>query len=91
METRRERIARLLLEGDYAPSEIGRLLDLPMKTVLEDLRHIARSRKYGVMRMQPARCRKCGFVFKPEIKIPTKCPKCKSTWIEEPRFRLFSE
>ncbi len=34
--------------------------------------------------MQPPKCKKCGFEFdKPN---PTKCPRCKSQWIEEARF-----
>lgn len=37
--------------------------------------------------MQPPRCRKCGFEFeKPKA---TKCPKCKSEWIEEARFFIY--
>ncbi|RLF80089.1 transcriptional regulator, partial [Thermococci archaeon] len=38
--------------------------------------------------IQPAQCKKCGFIFKPEIRIPGRCPKCKSEWIEEPRFKI---
>ncbi len=88
METRRGRIAQLLRENDFTPSEIARILDIPLKVVLEDLKHIAQSPKYGKLLVMPARCRKCGYEFKAEIKIPKKCPKCKSTWIDEPRFKL---
>jgi len=34
--------------------------------------------------MQSPRCRKCGFEF--DRPNPTKCPRCKSQWIEEARF-----
>ncbi|AAB89069.1 MULTISPECIES: transcriptional regulator [Archaeoglobus] len=34
--------------------------------------------------MQPPRCKKCGFEFD-RIKA-SKCPKCKSQWIEDARF-----
>jgi len=88
MLTRRERIAELIENRDMSPSEIARFLDLPVKSVLEDLQHIALSKKYGEMLILPARCRKCGYEFRAEIKIPKKCPKCKSTWIDEPRFML---
>ncbi|WP_456329285.1 transcriptional regulator [Archaeoglobus sp.] len=41
-------------------------------------------RKGKKLVMQPPRCKKCGFEFdKPN---PTKCPRCKSQWIEEARF-----
>ncbi len=86
--TRRMRIAELISQRDMSPSEISRYLDVPLKVVLEDLKHISLSRKYGEMLVLPARCRKCGYQFKAEIKIPKKCPRCKSTWIEEPRFLL---
>ncbi len=86
--TRRERIAALLHERDFSPSEIARILEVPVNTVVEDLRHIARSRKYGELMILPARCRKCGYEFRPEIRVPKRCPRCKSSWIDEPRFML---
>ncbi len=36
--------------------------------------------------MIPPRCRKCGFTFdKPKV---SRCPKCKSEWIEPARFLI---
>jgi len=95
--TRRERIISLLEERDYSPSELARALDLrgkgAVKTVLEDLRVIQRvvKREGKVLLIKPAECRNCGFVFKPEIKVPSRCPRCKSEWIEEPRFKIESK
>jgi len=88
MQTRREKIAELIKKQDLTPSEIAKFLDISVKTVIEDLQHIALSKKYGKMLIMPARCRKCGYEFKPEIKLPKKCPRCKSQWIDEPRFML---
>ncbi len=95
--TRRERIISLLEERDYSPSELARALDLrgkgAVKTVLEDLRviqHVVK-REGKVLLIKPAECRNCGFVFKPEIKVPSRCPRCKSEWIEEPRFKIESK
>ncbi len=88
MKTRRERIAELLHNGDLSPTEISKIMEISVKDVLEDLKHISKSKKFGEMRILPARCLKCGYEFSPEIKIPTKCPNCKSTWIQEPRFIL---
>lgn len=94
MMTRRQRIISLLEERDYSPSELARALELrgkgAVKTVIEDLRAIQKTlkREGRVLLIKPAECRNCGFVFKPEIKIPSKCPRCKSEWIEEPRFKI---
>ncbi len=88
MQTRRERIAEIISKTDMSPSEIARAMGMKVKDVLEDLVHISKSKKYGTLLVMPARCLKCGYTFSPEIKIPKKCPKCKSTWIEEPRFHL---
>ena len=88
MHTRRERMAKLIQENDLSPSELAKIMEISVRDVLEDLEHISRSRKYGKLLVQPARCLKCGYVFEPRIKIPTKCPVCRSTWIEEPRFKL---
>ncbi|ASI99750.1 transcriptional regulator [Thermococcus celer] len=94
MMTRRARIIKLLEERDYSPAELSMALGLrgrgAKKVILEDLRAIQRTlkREGKVLLIKPAECRKCGFVFKPEIKIPTRCPRCKSEWIEEPRFKI---
>jgi len=92
MMSRRARIINLLEERDLSPSEIAMLLGLRGKgaknIVLEDLKAIRRilRREGKVLMIKPAVCRKCGFVFKVEIKIPGRCPRCRSEWIEEPRF-----
>lgn len=94
MPTRRERIISLLEDRDYSPSELARALDLrgkgSVKVILEDLKAIQKivKREGKVLLIKPAECRNCGFVFKPEIKVPSRCPRCKSEWIEEPRFKI---
>jgi len=92
--TRRQKIIKLLEERDCSVSELAMMLDMrgrgSKKVVLEDLRAIAKilKREGKVLLIQPAVCRKCGFIFKAEINIPSKCPRCKSQWIEEPRFKI---
>lgn len=88
MKTRREKIAELLTQNSMAPSEIAKALDMSVKDVIEDLHHISKSKKYGMLLVQPARCKSCGFAFQPKISVPKKCPKCKSMWIEEPKFKI---
>ncbi len=44
------------------------------------------------LRIDPAACRACGFVFKERISkhlhAPSRCPQCRSERISEPRFRI---
>ncbi len=100
--TIRERIMKLLesskypLTADDIINELG--LDLSPNEVYEHLRHIAKSirrlsngRKILVMR--PPMCRKCGYVFKDinKPKKPSRCPRCKSEWIEPPAFKIIEK
>ncbi len=90
-KTNREKIIEILLNTEYPLSarEIAMRLGISEKEVIEDLRHIAKSvRRMGLrLYIAPARCKKCGYEFRSaEIKIPSKCPRCKSQWIEPPRF-----
>ncbi|WP_461866992.1 transcriptional regulator [Thermococcus sp.] len=94
MMTRRQRIINLLEERDYSVSELAVILEMrgkgSKKVIIEDLKAIAKTlkREGKVLLVQPAVCRKCGFVFSPDIRLPSKCPRCKSNWIEEPRFKI---
>ena len=63
------------------------------KQIIEDLKHIAKTvkRQFKGHRLvlYKAVCRKCGYVFGSEKNLnPTKCPKCKSEWIEKPKFKI---
>lgn len=94
MMTRRQRIIKLLEERDYSISELATTLEMrgkgTKKTLLEDLKAISKTlkREGKVLLIQPAMCRNCGFTFKPEIKLPSRCPECHSSWIDEPRFKI---
>ncbi len=85
-KTRRVRMAELLSMGPMSLSALAREFEISEREVIEELRHIQRSKKFGKLMVQPARCLKCGFVFRAELRRPKRCPKCHSTWIEEPRF-----
>ncbi len=98
METIRERIMRLFIENIgrfYTVNDIIAILALDLKPfeVYRHIEHIAKSIKRKTngkieIAMQPPRCRKCGYLFtdlkKP--RKPSRCPKCKSEWIEPPAF-----
>ncbi len=100
-ETVREKIIRILRESKtpLSAAEIAAELGLnPIggeKIVYEHLKHIAKSvwrssRGRESLFMIPPRCMKCGYVFKDlrEPRKPSKCPRCKSQWIEPPRFKI---
>src|SRR2546425_2103201 len=39
--------------------------------------------------IEPARCRACGFEFsESKLNKPSKCPKCHSTWVLEPKIGI---
>lgn len=89
--TRRQEIAELLEKGPVSPFNIANKFGVPLKEILEDLEHIKLSIKPKQLKMVPAHCKSCGFVFKERsrIKTPTKCPKCRGEWIE--REKLYIE
>jgi hypothetical protein len=69
-------------------SEIARIERTRPQDLEDDLEHLAKTAKREGARLvvEPARCRKCGFGFsKGKLVKPGRCPKCRSTWIEEPR------
>ena len=89
-KTDREKIIEILVNADYplTAREIASRLGISEREVIEDLKHVAKTVKRMGMRLyvMPARCRKCGYEFRGDIKKPSKCPRCKSQWIEPPRF-----
>ena len=83
----RKDLITLLLDNPLRLSEIARLYDVPLKEVLDDVKHLRKTLKQSVYRLDvtPAECRKCSFVFSTEkLSKPSKCPQCRSTWLEEP-------
>ncbi len=69
-------------------------LEITSRELYRHLTHIAKSLKwkYGgkyKLVMKPPMCLKCGYVFKTnKPKKPSKCPRCRSTWISEPEFAV---
>jgi len=87
----RKALAEFLLNSPMTVPEIARLVGAPLKDVADDLAHLERSLRRGTrrMRVHPAVCRGCGFTFSAEkVLRPGKCPKCRGTWISEPRVEV---
>jgi len=55
--------------------------------------HLEALHKHGNLIIVAAECRKCGYVFQERNRVrkPGKCPKCKSTWIDEPLFTMHTD
>ena len=93
-KTMREKISDLLanLEKPMGIAEIVREVSsdaMHPESLIDDINHVLKSLKAkGVtFRIFPATCRKCEFTFKStkmEVKIPSKCPKCKGELINPP-------
>jgi predicted Zn-ribbon and HTH transcriptional regulator len=87
----RKDLIPLLLEHAMTVSDIARFAEQSGKDTAADLDHLLQSLKHTEYKavIEPAVCRKCGFEFGPEkLRKPSRCPKCKSTWVTEPRIRL---
>jgi predicted Zn-ribbon and HTH transcriptional regulator len=87
--TRREEIFEILKKEKMSAQVIANLFKVELTEILDDLQHLARSvRPAFELRMIPAYCKKCEFVFRErnKVKAPTKCPRCRSEWIQAPLF-----
>ena len=88
--TRREEIIKLLEKRATSIQQIANMYRTSIEDILEDLPHIKASIKPKKLNIIPAECRKCGFIFKErtKLKAPSKCPRCRSEWIDEPLFKI---
>jgi transcriptional regulator len=87
----RKDLIPMLLEHPMTVTEIARFTDQPGKDTVEDLQHLLQSLKHMDYKpvIEVATCKKCGFQFSDDkLRKPSKCPKCKATWITEPRIKL---
>lgn len=88
--TVRQALLELLAGRELPVSLLSKEVHKPEKEVYE---HLQELHKAGAVAMISAECVKCGFVFaeRQKTKKPGKCPKCKSTRIEPPRFTAMGE
>jgi len=87
----RKELVELLHHHPATLRELAVLLDEPVKEVESDLQHLIKSLHYQPFRViiTPARCNKCNFVFhKEKLHKPSKCPRCRSQWIREPKIAI---
>lgn len=91
--TAREALREALLSGEPRTSlELSAELSLQEREVIEHLAHLERSLAHSAQRLEvePARCLGCGFAFEERGRLskPGRCPRCKSTRIARPKFRI---
>lgn len=89
----RRDLITLLFENPMTLSEIARHERVLPNEVEHDLQHLLKSLKHteNALEVVPAECRKCDFVFdRSKLRKPSKCPKCRSTWINEPIISVVS-
>lgn len=86
--TRRQQIIEVLQNNKQTTQQLANYFQCNLKDIIEDLEHIQKSIKPKKLKISPAYCRSCNFVFKERSKIskPSKCPRCKSEWIEAQMF-----
>jgi hypothetical protein len=89
--SRRREIIDILQKEEHSACELARLFRTRPDAVLRDLVHIEKSLKAERKRLsiRMPYCKNCGFVFKlKEPRSPSKCPNCRSEWMEDPRFKV---
>lgn len=86
-ETIRQQLKSLLEGNKMSLKALSKEVRQPEKEVLH---HLEQLKKSGVLKIIPAECSDCGYVFetREKAKKPSKCPDCKSTHIEEPLYSL---
>lgn len=89
MTTRRQEIIALLHENAISAQDLANFYKVELWEIIEDLEHIKLTIKHK-LKIIPAKCNHCGFVFKERSKIkkPSKCPKCKYEDIKPALFKI---
>ena len=87
----RKDLIDLLLDNPMSVAELAREHKMQIKEIATDLEHLRKSLRHLAhsLVVTPARCRKCGFEFGAEkLTKPSRCSKCRATWISEPRVQV---
>ena len=91
-ETVRKEMISVMREEFLSARDISGEVRISEKEVLNNLLYIQKSLSKEKIHLKiiPAECRKCGFVFKKRerFKKPGKCPVCRGELIKEPLFSV---
>ena len=91
-ETVRQQIIGFLKEGPATALDISQHVHISEKEVYGHLAHVKKSvaSRGEKLMIHPAKCLKCGFVFKERKKFrsPSRCPDCKATYLQKPAYEI---
>ncbi len=91
-ETIRAALRRALQEGPATARDLSAVVGIREKDVADHLAHLARSLSRSNERLvvEPASCIACGYRFGERTRLtrPGACPRCRSTRIDPPVFRI---
>ena len=91
-KTIRQDMIALLASGEFSVRDLAHAMGIREKEIVDHMGHIARSVVASGRQLDitPCRCRKCGFVFKERRRFstPSRCPKCKDTYLDPPLFKI---
>jgi transcriptional regulator len=90
--TVREALRVALAEGPATAHDLSERVGVRERDIAEHLEHLARSLAARAERLvvEPAACLRCGYVFRGRVRLtrPSACPRCRSTRIDPPVFRV---
>ncbi len=88
----RETLRKALRDGPASARDLSALAGIREKDVPDHLEHLARSLGNAGERLvlEPASCIACGYRFERRGRLsrPGACPRCRSTRIDPPVFRI---
>ncbi len=95
-QTRRQKLINILKEYGFSIDLKSLMRELEYsnkKYLIKDIMSITKTlRNEGLqLVISPPSCKACGYVFrhkKTELKIPSKCPRCREQRIEWPSIRV---
>jgi transcriptional regulator len=90
--TLRQQMISALQRKAMDQRELSQALGIQEKEVVLHLPHIAKSAKAKKLKwqIQPAYCEACNYSFKDRKRLspPSKCPRCRSSRIQGPWYRI---
>lgn len=91
--TPRQRIIDLLIGARLSSYQLAQMLGIPERHVEEHLPHVVKTivrDKTKKFILDPAACRDCGFLFQDRTRLtrPSRCPRCRSEAITDPRYGI---
>ncbi len=92
VKTLRQEMMALMETDELSAKDLSRYLGIREREVHAHLVHIEKSIEAHGKKIviRPSRCLNCGFVFRNRQRFsrPGRCPRCKSTHLEAPLFKI---